>query len=126
MRKMTMHGATISFNGVEMSGKHDVELLVDDTPKVWDIKPPLGWNWTEDDWRMYNFFRDLDSHGGVLSGGLVDRYVLLKYNRAHPAKSLVIFEDVTEFGILPKQKDVSATFNKDGSSSVNITLRRQS
>lgn len=62
--------------------------------KVWDVRPPLGWNWTSDDWRMYNFFRDLCSHGGVLSGGLCDRYVLLKYNRAHPAESLIIFEDV--------------------------------
>lgn len=63
-------------------------------PKVWDIKPPLGWNWTTDDWNMYNFFRDLDSHGGVLSGELNDRYVLLRYNKKHPALSFVIFEDV--------------------------------
>lgn len=62
--------------------------------KHMDILPPLGWNWTEDDWRMYNFFRDLCSCGGVLSGELNDRYVLLRYNRKHPALSFAIFEDV--------------------------------
>lgn len=124
MKKMTMYNATITFNGVELPGTTDVELLIDDTPKVWDITPPFGWNWTEDDWRVYNFVRDLDSHGGVLSGGLCDRYVLLQYDKQHPAESLIIFEDVSEFGILPKHKDVSVTYNKDGSSSINLTLRR--
>lgn len=62
--------------------------------KHMDILPPLGWNWTDDDWRMYNFFRDLDSHGGVVSGGLFDRYVLLQYDKQHPAKSLIIVEKV--------------------------------
>lgn len=63
--------------------------------KHWDVVPPLGWNWNEDDWRMFNFFRDLDFRGGVLSGELHDRYVLLEYNKEHPALSLIIFEDVS-------------------------------
>ena len=93
--------------------------------KHMDVQPPLGWNWTDDDWRMYNFFRDLDFRGGVLSGGLVDRYVLLKYNRKHPSKSLIIFEDVTElFGVLPHGSDV--TYNKDGSTQMTLTFRRTS
>ena len=72
---------------------------------------------------MYNFFRDLDSHGGVLSGGLCDRYVLLKYNKQHPAESLVIFEDVSEiFGILPHGSNVK--YNKDGSGEMTLTFRR--
>ena len=102
-------------------GRHIVMNLVG---KHMDVVPPLGWNWTEDDWRMYNFFRDLDSHGGVLSGGLCDRYVLLQYDKAHPAESLIIFEDVSEFGILPKHKDVGVTYHKDGSSTINMTFRR--
>jgi len=94
MKKMTLHGATISFNGIEIPGKRDVELLVDDTPKVWDITPPQGWNWTEDDWRIFNFCRDLDFRGGVVSGGLFDQYVLIQYNRKKPSKSLIIIERV--------------------------------
>jgi hypothetical protein len=62
--------------------------------KHMDVVPPLGWNWTDDDWRMYNFFRDLESHGGVVSGELNDRFVLLRYNRKHPALSFVIQEVV--------------------------------
>ena len=53
-----------------------------------DVQPPLGWNWTEDDWRMFNFFRDLDSHGGVVN----DRGVLLHYNKKHPSLSSIIVE----------------------------------
>jgi hypothetical protein len=93
MRSMTLHNATITLDGVEL-GVSDVTVEFRQPGTVWDVRPPLGWNWTSDDWRMYNFFRDLDSHGGVLSGGLCDRYVLLQYNKAHPAESLIIFEDV--------------------------------
>lgn len=91
--------------------------------KHMDVVAPLGWNWTIDDWSIYNFVRDLCSCGGVLSGGLVDRYVLIQYDKAHPAKSLIIFEDVTElFGILPKSADVK--YHKDGSSTIHLTFKR--
>ena len=32
--------------------------------KHMDVVPPLGWNWTADDWRIFNFCRDLDFRGG--------------------------------------------------------------
>lgn len=62
--------------------------------KHMDVVPPLGWNWTADDWRVYNFCRDLDFRGGVVSGGLFDQYVLIRYNRKKPSKSLIIVERV--------------------------------
>ena len=93
MNGMTLHGASITIGEHTLPGTFDVQVEFT-KPKVWDITPPFGWNWTSDDWRMYNFFRDLDSHGGVLSGELNDRYVLLRYNKKHPALSFIIFEDV--------------------------------
>ena len=98
-------------------------MITPPTKKVWDVRPPLGWNWTSDDWRMYNFFRDLDSHGGVLSGGLCDRYVLLQYNKAHPAESLIIFEDHSEvFGHMGPENNVR--YLKNGGTEMTITMRR--
>lgn len=79
--------------------------------KVMDIIPPFGWNWTDDDWRMYNFFRDLDSHGGVVSGGLFDRYVLLQYDKQHPAKSLIIVEKVWKIDPMSMQAAAIAMQN---------------
>ena len=73
-------------------------MVLPEKPKVWDITPPLGWNWTSDDWRMYNFFRDLDFRGGVLSGEHEDTFVLLQYNRNHPAKSRAVIERVSHDG----------------------------
>jgi len=79
--------------------------------KVWDITPPSRWNWTEDDWRMYNFFRKLDLDF-LMTGGYIlmkdsilkdsiysDPYfsvlrvrtVILKYNRNKPSLSFVDF-----------------------------------
>lgn len=57
-----------------------------------DVVPPLGWNWTIDDWRVYNFMRDLCSCGGVVSGGLFDWWVLIQYDKDRPSKSLIIME----------------------------------
>lgn len=65
--------------------------------KTWDITPPPRWSWTDDDWRMYNFFKKLDCCGGVLSDVFFDRYVLLKYDAKHPAKSMITFEDVLKY-----------------------------
>jgi hypothetical protein len=62
--------------------------------KHMDVVPPLGWNWNEDDWRIFNFCRDLDFRGGVVSGGLFDQYVLIRYDRKKPSKSLIIIERV--------------------------------
>lgn len=62
--------------------------------KHMDVKPPLGWNWNADDWRIFNFCRDLDFRGGVVSGGLFDQYVLIRYDRKKPSKSLIIVERV--------------------------------
>lgn len=124
MKSITLYGASITYDGEHLASSVDVTLEFEKPkPKVWDITPPLGWNWTADDWRIFNFFRDLDSHGGVLSGGLCDRYVLLQYNKAHPAESLIIFEDVSEFGILPKHPDFKAEYHKDGSSSLHMTFK---
>lgn len=62
--------------------------------KHMDVVPPLGWNWTADDWRIFNFCRDLDFRGGVVSGGLFDKYVLIQYDKDQPSKSLIIIEEV--------------------------------
>lgn len=93
MRSLTIHNAVITLNGKELSERVDVTVEFQEA-KMWDITPPLGWNWDSNDWRIYNFVRDLDSHGGVVRGGLFDYYVLIRYDKRKPSKSLIISEKV--------------------------------
>lgn len=63
------------------------------TNKVWDVTPPLDWNWSEQDRRVWNFMKDLNSWGGVIDMEDRRRYVIVRFNKIHPAQSIVIFED---------------------------------
>lgn len=60
--------------------------------KAWDVVPPFGWNWSDDDWRMHNFIRGLGSHGGVVG----DTATLLLVDRKKPSHSRLIKETITD------------------------------
>lgn len=91
MRTITLHNAVLEVNGVDVGIVGEVELTVED-PKVWDVIPPFGWNWTAEDWHMQKFVRGLCAKGGVVRGELFDYYVLIEYNKDRPSKSLIITE----------------------------------
>ena len=64
--------------------------------KHMDIIAPLGWNWNNDDWRIYNFMRDLESCGGVVRGQYEDTFVLINYDKLRPSRSTWIREVVAK------------------------------